>query len=344
MSCESADAHGFHRGLHERLVRGLMRRLPAEVEAFHSQRLLLLYFAVVGGDVLALDDGPSAAASVSEELRRCYDSVSGGFCPVRLSDFTTTATLTMTHCALRVLEAVGALDNALRSWLPASKVAEFVTACHVQTGNLAGGFAAFPGSAEVDVRFTYSALMALRGVGLSVREAGIDGECVTQFLLRSVSVMDGGFASVPGGAEAHGGMTFCGVASLCLLGRLHEPDLADLRRRLKRYCVMRVGTSFCDGAAGAVGIQGRPNKPCDTCYTYWVGCSLAMLGVGWSDEAVEGTVNFALACQDTTSGGIAKEEDACSDPMHTCLALSGLAVIAPGHLGLRQVDPRTGAT
>ncbi len=343
------DVPGFDRAAHERMLRSLLRRVPRQLEPFHSQRLLLLYFAVTGCDILGCADGPTMAGAVRNELRCCYDTTSGGFCPVPVDAFLTAATLTMTHCAVRVLEATGGLERALQSWLPAAKVAAFVAACYVRQADtdvrpgLVGGFRALPGSAEVDLRFTYSAIMTLRGVGVSLEAAGIDEALAVAFLLQSVSPMDGGFASVPGGAEAHCGMTFCGVASLSLMGRLHRPELAALRRRLRRYCIMRVGTSFCNGAAAHVGFQGRPNKPCDSCYTHWVGCSLKLLEVECTDACIASTVAFVLACQDAQHGGFAKGEEAYADPLHTCLALSGVAVLAPELLGLRPVAADTGA-
>ena len=323
------------------------------MESFHSQRLLLLYFAVVGADILGVDDaasGTPTAHAIADELRRCYDETTGGFCAVARDEFLTAPTLTMTHCALRVLESVGALQGALDSWLAASKTAAFVKACSANEAVrlsslplLAGGFAALPGSAEVDVRFTYSALMVLRCLNVTPAEAGLDVCLVGAFIMRSFCPLDGGFGSLPGAAEAHGGMTFCAVASLSLLGMLHGPELVDVRRKLRRYCAMRLGTSFCEGEAEYVGIQGRPNKPCDTCYTHWVGCTIALLGMELDDEAVDNIIRFVMACQDHNGrGGIAKEADVYADPMHTCLALSGLAVLAHDRLGLRRVSPDTG--
>ena len=61
-----------------------------------------------------------------------------------------------------------------------------------------------------------------------------------------------------------GGSTFCAVASLMLMGRLHSTLTPRQREHLKRWCIMRQQTGF----------QGRPNKPADTCYSFWVGATL----------------------------------------------------------------------
>ena len=61
-----------------------------------------------------------------------------------------------------------------------------------------------------------------------------------------------------------GGSTFCAVASLVLMGRLNSALTPHQVERLKRWCVCRQQTGF----------QGRPNKPVDTCYSFWVGATL----------------------------------------------------------------------
>jgi len=61
-----------------------------------------------------------------------------------------------------------------------------------------------------------------------------------------------------------GGSTFCAVASLVLMGRLHSTLSGRQMQALRRWCMFRQHTGF----------QGRPNKPVDTCYSFWVGATL----------------------------------------------------------------------
>ena len=61
-----------------------------------------------------------------------------------------------------------------------------------------------------------------------------------------------------------GGSTFCAVASLRLMGRLEETLSERELDRIRRWCIMRQQTGF----------HGRPNKPVDTCYSFWVGATL----------------------------------------------------------------------
>ena len=48
------------------------------------------------------------------------------------------------------------------------------------------------------------------------------------------------------------------------MGRLDDAFSAVERRRLIRWCINRQISGF----------QGRPNKPADTCYSFWVGATL----------------------------------------------------------------------
>lgn len=61
-----------------------------------------------------------------------------------------------------------------------------------------------------------------------------------------------------------GGWTYCAIASLCLMGRLEEALSQRELDRIRRWCIMRQQTGF----------HGRPNKPVDTCYSFWVGATL----------------------------------------------------------------------
>jgi len=60
-----------------------------------------------------------------------------------------------------------------------------------------------------------------------------------------------------------GGSTFCGIASLSLMGKLDFLSSVQLEG-LKKWCIRRQQSGF----------QGRPHKPVDTCYSFWIGASL----------------------------------------------------------------------
>ena len=80
--------------------------------------------------------------------------------------------------------------------------------------------------------------------------------------------------------------------------------------------------------------QGRPNKPDDTCYSFWVGAALSILSPSkWSQELTLSSSRFVFSTQDPIVGGLAKWPDQTPDPLHTCLGLAGWNVPL-GLLGL----------
>jgi hypothetical protein len=120
---------------------------------------------------------------------------------------------------------------------------------------------------------------------------------------------------------------YTGLAALALLGLL-----GDLPRHedLINWCLNRqVG-----------GFQGRPNKDEDTCYSFWIGASLSIIGAGDLTDS-DAISCFAECCQGP-KGGIAKQEGAYPDVLHSYFALSGLALV--GMPGLRELDPMLGIT
>jgi geranylgeranyl transferase type-1 subunit beta len=66
------------------------------------------------------------------------------------------------------------------------------------------------------------------------------------------------------------------------------------------------------------GFHGRPGKPSDTCYSFWVGATLELLEFFDFSDA-EQNKTFILNTQDMIIGGLAKFENARPDPLHTYL-------------------------
>lgn len=76
---------------------------------------------------------------------------------------------------------------------------------------------------------------------------------------------DGGFGAVPG-AESHAGQIFCCIGALSILGALHHVD-KDL-----------LGWWLCERQCDSGGLNGRPEKQADVCYSWWILSSLSILG------------------------------------------------------------------
>ena len=97
---------------------------------------------------------------------------------------------------------------------------------------------------------------------------------------------------------------------------------------MTRWCVNRLTDGF----------NGRPNKPSDTCYTFWIGASLVMLEpFPEVSEFIGKATEFVLSTEDDLIGGLAKASDVSADPLHTYLGIGGLALAK--FPGLKEIDP-----
>ncbi|KAL8899831.1 MAG: hypothetical protein Q9207_005997 [Kuettlingeria erythrocarpa] len=253
--------------------------------------------------------------------------------------------------------------------LPREDTIEFVLSCQHQSG----GFGAAPGH-DAHILYTVSAVQILvtidalneldkrgkggrEGVGRYIAQlqdqddgsfAGDEwGENDTRFLFGAMNALsllrllplvdvakavsyvqacanfDGGYGVSPG-AESHAGQVYVCVGALAIAGRL---DLVDKDR---------LGGWLSERQLDNGGLNGRPEKLQDVCYSWWVGSSLAMIGkLHWIDKRK--LTDYILACQDQDVGGIADRPGDMVDVFHTVFGIAGLSLI--GYPGLEEVDP-----
>ena len=101
--------------------------------------------------------------------------------------------------------------------------------------------------------------------------------------IHSCANFDGGFGTGPG-AESHAGQIFTCVGALAIADRL---DLVD---------VDKLGAWLSERQLPNGGLNGRPEKLEDVCYSWWVMSSLAMIGrLHWIDGGK--LADFILKCQ-----------------------------------------------
>lgn len=166
---------------------------------------------------------------------------------------------------------------------------------------------------ESDMRFVYCAAATC----YMIQDwSGMDIEKAVDFILRSwVSInlgkcvqikyrinfnfqsYEGAFAQTPGN-EAHGGSTFCAIASLHLLNILKDVLSKKQIDTLRRWCVLKQSTGF----------QGRPGKAPDTCYSFWIGATLKILD-SYTFINMSENLQFMLLTQSDITGGFAKHPD-----------------------------------
>jgi len=84
------------------------------------------------------------------------------------------------------------------------------------------------------------------------------------------------------------------------------------------------------------GLNGRPEKLQDVCYSWWVLSALSILGkISWIDRDKLG--EFILAAQDTERGGISDRPGNMADVFHTYFGIAGLSLL--GYSGFNPIDP-----
>ncbi|XP_070053796.1 geranylgeranyl transferase type-2 subunit beta 1 isoform X2 [Nicotiana tomentosiformis] len=172
---------------------------------------------------------------------------------------------------------------------------------------------------EVDTRFSYIAILSL---ALMHQLDKVDVGKAVKYILSCKNV-DGGFGCTPG-AESHAEQIFCCVAALAITGSLHHVD-KDL-----------LGWWLCERQVKSGGLNGRPEKLPDVCYSWWVLSSLIMIDrVHWIDKGK--LVKFILDCQDKENGGISDRPDDAVDVFHTYFGVAGLSLLE--YPGIKPIDP-----
>ncbi|KAJ5553114.1 beta subunit of rab geranylgeranyltransferase [Penicillium frequentans] len=167
---------------------------------------------------------------------------------------------------------------------------------------------------ETDTRFLYGAFNALSLLGLMEL---VDVAKAVAYV-QSCENLDGAYGLFPGGR------VFTCIGALSIAGRL---DLVNKDR---------LGAWLSERQIDKGGFNGRPEKLPDSCYTWWVGSSLAMIDrLHWIDG--KKLAGFVLQCQDSEGGGFADRPGNMVDVYHTHFGLAGLSLL--GVEGLQEIDP-----
>ena len=301
--------------------------LPSMLEEYDSIRMTILFFSLSGMDLLNTLDNCQGKQQIIDWIYSTMlsdeKSLKTGFRGFNIgSDFSSfgspefshfdSGQLAMTYTALASLLVLG--DDL-------SRIDRESTARAV--GNLQnedGSFLSSLEGGERDMRYVYCACC----VCFMVNDwRFVDKDRIFEFVRRSVS-FDSAIGQGPY-LEGHGGSTFCGLASLSLMGRLEECLSVKLKERLKKWCVFRQVTGF----------HGRPNKRVDTCYSFWVGGALKLLDA--SDlVSREDLIEYLFTTESDVTGGFSKWAGHMADPLHSYMAISGLSLL--GYPGVKPVD------
>jgi len=271
-------------------------------------RLNGLYWGLTALHFLGRPDALPRAETIDFVLSCQHDN--GGFGAAPGHD----AHMLSTVSAVQILAIVDAFDDLETRGKGKAQVGKYIASLQDRhTGTFAGDE-----WGEQDTRFLYGAFNALSLLGL-LHLVDVD-KAVDHIVACGNS--DGGYGVCPG-AESHAGMIFTCVAALTIAGR---QDLVDAER---------LGKWLCERQIAGGGLNGRPEKKEDVCYSWWVLSSLSMIRkTHWIDR--DQLIGFILRCQDTEKGGISDRPGNAVDVWHTVFGVAGLGLL--DYPGLEPVD------
>ncbi|KAI6653213.1 Geranylgeranyl transferase type-1 subunit beta-like [Oopsacas minuta] len=303
--------------------------LPSMLEEYDSIRMSILFFSLSGMDLLntldrcqgkdkIIDWIYSTMLTDSKALKTGFRGFNIGseFSPTGCLEYCLfdTGHLAMTYTAIASLLILG--DDLSR--IDRECIAK--TIGNLQTAE--GSFLSCLEGGECDMRYIYCACCVCYILN---DWRFVDKKRITDFIRQSVS-FDFGIGQGPC-LEGHGGSTFCGLASLALMGELDQCIGGKVKERIKKWCVFRQVTGF----------HGRPNKRVDTCYSFWIGGALKLLDAN-NLTSQHDLIEYLFSTENSITGGFSKWPDHSTDPLHSYMAISGLSLL--GYPGVKPVDVR----
>ncbi|GEQ67027.1 hypothetical protein JCM33374_g690 [Metschnikowia sp. JCM 33374] len=281
--------------------------LPAPFYVLDSNHTWMLYWLINAHTVLS---GNPPNSSVREKISRKISSlvIEDGLGGIAGGPNDLIGHVASTYAAVLVLALVEDYDLL-------SRIGPNLYKWFLSLKDESGAFAMHFGG-EKDTRSTYCVLVVASLLNIAT-PALIEN---TQGWILSCQTYEGGFAGVPD-AEAHGGYTFCAVASLFLLpgNGLHSVNAESLLHWLAARQYTLEG-----------GFSGRSNKLVDACYSFWIGACFAMMEAFTSTRLLfnrSGLKTYILnCCQDLHTGGLRDKPGKHPDFYHTNYTLCGLSV------------------
>ncbi|XP_061713558.1 geranylgeranyl transferase type-2 subunit beta [Cydia pomonella] len=267
-------------------------------------RMSGIYWTVTAMDLMG-QSSRMPKEEIIEFITSCQDSESGGISASIGHDPHMLYTLSAVQI-LALYDRVDAID--------VEGVVRYIKSMQQEDGSFFGDK-----WGEVDTRFTFCAVMCL---SLLKQLDAVNVDRAVEFVLSCMN-FDGGFGSKPG-SESHAGLIYCCVGTLSICRRLDALRADELAWWL------------CERQLPSGGLNGRPEKLPDLCYSWWVMSSLTMLNrIHWVDK--KALQEFILACQDAETGGFSDRPGDITDPFHTLFGLTGLSLL--GNPSIKAVNP-----
>ncbi|ODV93434.1 hypothetical protein PACTADRAFT_36052 [Pachysolen tannophilus NRRL Y-2460] len=334
---------------HVRYFHRLLGILPSQFQSADSNKLVIIYFALNGLDILnkldtvkiperellikriyenylVLPGGEGFRGSETYNLGENKSSSSYNYDPPNLA---------ATFIALSILFILK--DSSIVQRLDRDKIMKYVQRCQIQDGSFKP-ILNLDGKPFGDSDLRYSMIAATIRKFLKY-DKGDNNDIDLKLLEASIisrKSYDGGFGSEVF-TESHGGLTYCGISTLKLINRIEGKSwdktidfLIHRQISFTEYNKKELEYEFND-IDDIGGFNGRLNKYGDTCYAFWCLGSLKIL----SDEFVK-FVDFTELekyllnkTQNKIMGGFNKtsDEDEIPDPFHSFMGIITLSII-----------------
>jgi len=310
---------------HAKYFARFLEVLPASMGSQDSSRVTIAFFSVSGMDILdkldllsgerkdeiidwvyslqfVSENYPERAGIMGSSMLLADVGPESGLHDMKFGH------LAMTYTGIGILLALG--DDLKR--LERQAIIKGVASCQKPDGS----FSATSEGNENDMRFVYCAACIC---AMLDDWTGVDVDKMVDYIKSCVRYDYG--ISQHEEMESHGGTTFCALAALELSGRLSDFPETTIDRMV-RWLMFRQDEGF----------NGRPNKPMDTCYSFWIGAALKILNA-FQYTDFDANRNYLMSTQNLPVGGFAKWPGVPADPFHTYFALCGLSFIKePGIL------------
>ncbi|KAL6524674.1 hypothetical protein OROHE_015956 [Orobanche hederae] len=285
----------FERERHILYLEMMYQLLPSAYQDREINRLTLAYFVVSGLDILSALDRIDKEVLINWVLSLqappnnetpLENGFFYGFHGSRSSEFQSTdnraavlngSHLASTYCALAILKTVGydlslvdteLLSASMKNLQQPDGWGDRTVDLTYRVSYVLVSCPFIPGERQI-----YALCFVLAAICSMLKNwSGMDREKAKEYIIICQSY-DGGFGLIPG-SESHGylplicGATYCAVASLKLMGFLEE-DLLLERASCHIINVPLLLDWSLQKQAQDGGIQGRANKPTDTCYAFW---------------------------------------------------------------------------
>lgn len=308
------DLPTLHKKNHSKFSLKGLRNLPSSFECLDSSRPWICYWIIHSLYLLDTKINDIMSENMVRFLQTCQNETGGfGGGPDQISHLATTYAAINALCTLDTERALSTIQvKPLLKWLRGLKLPNGAFRMH--------------DDGEEDLRGTYCAITVAKLCNLEKFDPKLF-ENSGEWVLRC-QTYEGGFGATPDN-EAHGGYSFCGLASLKLLGKEKLCNVDSLTNWLVNKQMKFEG-----------GFQGRTNKLVDACYSFWqAGMFPIIHSILMKEESSKYLIEsnnwlfdrgalqeYILVCCQVENGGIIDKPGKHRDYYHTCYGLSGLSV------------------